>query len=69
MIGAMQTNYKAFSSGRSSNLKKKNKLIHSVQNNSPLNTSQSAFYKKNGENNTAGPKVAIGIPPTLLDKG
>jgi hypothetical protein len=61
MAGAMQTNYKAFSSGRSSNLKKKKYM----QMQSPLNQSTGTFYRKN-ENYR---QVAIGIPVTIMDKG
>ena len=57
LAGAMQTNYKAFSSGRGSNLKKKQY--------SPLNQSSSAFYKKTEHLR----HFSIGIPNAIMDKG
>ena len=59
----MQTNYKAFSSGRGSSLKKKQYSNMHIQ--SPLNQSSSAFYKKNEHLR----HFSIGIPNAIMDKG
>jgi hypothetical protein len=59
----MQTNYKAFSSGRGSNLKKKQYTNIHIQ--SPLNQSSSAFYKKTEHLR----HFSIGIPNAIMDKG